>query len=156
MSVNELPLETTSIDELIPIGQTLTWYNKTLPSDKYVFNIGQEFDVLVYEKLAKVYPDGILPDPRYDFIRYVPKEELSNTKVEQSVQPLSFIGNPHAHTFTYTAIVSGYAIGKSQGTFIASNKTGTTTSATVSGKIGGTGKITAPSHTTAYAIMRIK
>ena len=156
MSIGELPLETRPIDDIVPIGSTIEWYSLILPSDCFVFVEGQEFDILEHTILAKFFPKGILPDPRYDFIRYVPKEELSNIKVEQSVQPLTFVGNPHTHNYTYTAIISGVPIGRSQGTFKTSNSTGTTTSATVSGKITGTGKETAPRHLTAYAIMRIK
>ena len=164
MSILELPLETTSIDELIPIGQTLTWYNKTLPSDKYVFNIGQEFDVLVYEKLAKVYPDGVLPDPRYDFIRYVdPSVEAANVHVSQSVQPLTFVGvpmEPHSHSYTKYRILkpeNGFVgnYNSDFGKYIA-DVTAAVSAGTPSGTIGGTGKETAPRHLTAYSIMRVK
>ena len=161
MSIAELPLETTSIDELIPIGQTLTWYNKTLPSDKYVFNIGQEFDVLEYEKLAKVYPDGVLPDPRYDFIRYVdPSVEAANVHVSQSVQPLTFVGNAlPAHNHQWNA-GRGDGSGGQTGYYGSGrpirDSVSSTSAGTPSGRITGTGKETAPRHLTAYSIMRIK
>ena len=161
MSVNELPIESLDINDIVPIGSTIEWYSLILPSDRFVFVIGQEFDKVTYDKLAVFFPSGILPDPRYDFIRYTGIENVAGTKVEQSVQPLTFVGNamaPHLHNGVNTNqgsiggvgfMGNGYRQSFSRNTVAAS-------AGTPSGRITGTGKETAPRHMLVYPIMRIK
>ena len=165
MSVNELPIEALDINDIVPIGSTIEWYSLILPSDKFVFVIGQEFDKVTYDKLAVFFPSGVLPDPRYDFIRYTGIENVAGTKVEQSVQPLTFVGDAlpnHQHTLNTPTY---WAYGGSGGiAFTSGSKRGNVSqyiangisAGTPTGTIGGTGKETAPRHMLVYPIMRIK
>lgn len=172
MSVSELPIVTVDINKLIPIGDPLYRVNPTLPSEYYGWMEGQEFDVLEYEELAKVYPSGVLPDPRYQFLKIVPRDEVSGLLVEQSVQPLSFIGNALPNHVHLMAILSGWAargdgygggqmsrsIGSMGGVgWVNATKLLQASSAgTPSGRIGGTGIKTAPDHMQVYCMCRIK
>ena len=170
MSINELPLEVITIDDIVPIGVSMEWYSLILPSDRFVFVSGQEFDVTELTSLAIYYPDGVLPDPRWDFIRYVGIDEIANIHHAQSVQPLTFIGNAlPEHNHQKTGVVTdhnrnGHNItaarhkswSQSGGTTVHDVISGTASAGTPTGTIGGTGKETAPRYLTAYPIMRIK
>lgn len=159
MSVNELPLETTDINNIVSIGDPIYRMSPILPSDRFGWMIGQEFDVLEYPELALVYPSGKLPDPRYRYFKIVDITDAANTIENQSVQHLTFIGNSHSHTTTIRAAGNSHPNNQTQyfiGDGGAGNRSTTTSAVTVSGKIGGTSPLTQPNSITAYCMCRIK
>ncbi|EJJ4407146.1 tail fiber protein [Salmonella enterica] len=59
-----LGLEET-IQNLYPVGAPIPWPMDQVPDrDRYAFMEGQPFDTRQYPLLAKVYPDGVIPDMR--------------------------------------------------------------------------------------------
>ena len=175
MSINELPLETRNINDLMPIGYPTYSFVDTLPNGNFTWVEGQEFDVLELTELAKMYPSGILPDPRWDFFRIVPRDQEVCKQVEQSVQPLTFIGDAlpnHQHQAglkinrlygTDGGFGFGYVdiggVGFSFREYVSTCLTPLTnmvSAGTPTGTIGGTGGITAPRHMQVYCMMRIK
>ena len=160
MSINELPLEVVSLDTLVPVGIPQYYPGDVLPSNRFEWAQGAEFDKEVLVELAKLYPSGFLPDTRYDFFRVVGDNEPALVKHEQSVQPLTFIGNAlpnHAHN------ISTNRDGGDKGSNITSTSTGGNpltrgthgaSAGTPTGKIGGTGAKTAPQHMDWHCIIR--
>jgi len=51
--------------QTVPVGMPIPWPSDILPEgDAYAFMVGQRFDTLVYKRLARAYPDGVIPDMR--------------------------------------------------------------------------------------------
>ena len=162
MSISELPLETIDISELCLLGVPIYYPKNVLPSDRYVWVEGQEFDIVENPLLAELYPTGVLPDPRYDFFKVVGNDGVALVKEEQSVQPLTFIGVAHTHQ-TYTSGRdngnNGYDGNYTGGVKnpISQRVSPYNTAATVAtGSIGGTGAKTQPQCMSWYCIMRIR
>ncbi|RZM90261.1 phage tail protein [Escherichia sp. E1V33] len=61
-------LKAADIDKYIPVGFPLPWPQATLPVGWLKCN-GAAFDKVKYPKLAVVYPTGVLPDLRAEFLR---------------------------------------------------------------------------------------
>lgn len=167
MSVNELPLETTDINNIVSIGDPIYRMSPILPSDRFGWLEGQEFDVVVFPALAKVYPNGVLPDPRYRYFKVVDKTtDQSGVLIEQSVQPLTFIGDvmsPHTHEYTLAGVSNKDSTKNTSApdpnVLIHSPRSMPTTGAsagTPTGTIGGTSILTQPNSITAYCMCRIK
>lgn len=57
-----------TINGLVEIGHPFPWPLNVAP-DRHLKCNGAAFDPLVYPELALVYPDGVLPDLRGEFIR---------------------------------------------------------------------------------------
>ena len=163
-TIIEFPVETTNIDEISPIGVPLNWPCDTLPSNNFVWVEGQEFDPVTNPKLAEIYPSGRLPDPRWDFFRYVGTDQEALTKQEQSVQPLGFKGEalpPHSHLFEFYQ-----AAGRDPGGLITgwnaqygakrTRGMNASTGGTPTGTITGTGTETKPQCMLWYCIMRTR
>ncbi|EJJ4360142.1 tail fiber protein [Salmonella enterica] len=54
-----------TIQNLYPVGAPIPWPMDQVPDrDRYAFMEGQPFDTRQYPLLAKVYPDGVIPDMR--------------------------------------------------------------------------------------------
>ena len=175
MSIGELPVETVNIEFICPIGVPFYYSGMELPSDRYVWVEGQEFDPSD-GVLLKLFPSGFLPDPRYDFFRVVDKSEPTLVKHEQSVQPLTFIGNvlpSHGHTTngrgsnyssSWGAVYANDRARNAPGinvpgntyTFTNESVVVATSAGTPTGTIGGTGAKTAPQHMDWHCIMRVK
>lgn len=146
------------------IGVPIYWPNKELPGPSYAWMLGQTFDKVIYPELAKRYPSGRLPDPRWDFFRIVGTDQQATSRQGQSVQPLSFAGNAlpsHQHVdgyrnnvtdhrgFTYGAHHYGTQIGYTPAGINSSpssygSVTSPTSPGTPSGSVIGTGNETRP------------
>ena len=160
----EFPVETMSINDVFPIGIPLPWPDKELPNSMFIWVHGQEFDMVTNPKLAKRYPSGRLPDPRWDFFRYVGTDQEALTKQAQSVQPLGFSGvplPPHTHIFEFYeaanrdpgSLITGW--GRQTGGK-KSRTMNSTSAGTPAGDITGTGTETKPQCMLWYCIMRIR
>ena len=153
----EFPVETTSIDEISPVGVPFYWPCDTLPSDRFIWVEGQEFDVVACPKLALRYPTGRLPDPRWDFFRCVGRDQTALAKHAQSVQPLGFKSDPHSHPTNATRYAtkpnSGWETTYQYNGWFA---TASVSAAIVTGTITGTGTETKPQCMLWYCIMRIR
>ena len=160
----EFPVETTSFDEMFPVGIPLPWGNANLPSARFVWVEGQEFDLAANPKLAAIYPSGFLPDPRWDFFRYVPRDQTPLHKSPQSVQPLTFLGvpmDPHGHASKYGEGNTGGGLqcrkyGSTQRNYTVSDMVNPISAGTPKGVIGGTGESTKPQSMDWYCIMRVR
>ena len=152
-SITDFPVETASINDLVPIGIPQAWPHKSLPSSNFVWVHGQEFDLAANPKLAVLYPSGRLPDPRWDFFRYVGTDQEALTKQEQSVQPLGFVADPHTHDVVSGTSQHNLDSGKYRAGF--ASKTVATEPAIVTGTITGTGTETKPQCMLWYCIMRV-
>ena len=156
MSIGELPVETRSISDICLIGTPQYHALKTLPNDDFMWVHGASFDVSIYTELARVYPDGILPDARWDFFRVVGLEEESLVHHEQSVQPLTFVGNvlpSHGHITTLPQ--AGGSIYGTHGPFWGGDKDHRG-SYSASTSVVSAGKETAPRYLTWHCIMRVR
>ena len=157
----EFPVETTSLNDVFPIGFPIYWPSKTLPNGRFVWVHGQEFDRAANPKLAVLYPSGFLPDPRWDYFRCVGTDQEALTKQEQSVQPLGFKGiemDPHIHSVTMNGGNNGggggfYMSFSRQWTQVA--KSTSVSAGTPAGDITGTGTETKPQTMLWHCIMRI-
>ena len=169
----EFPVETACIDELCLIGTPIAWPSKDLPNGRYVWVEGQQFDMVTNPKLAMLFPSGFLPDPRWDFIQYVGKDQEALVKTPQSVQPLTFIGDtldPHIHQTSVYGVNGkysgdGYSYDSSivMGASPAWGNKVTRTDIAIpvsggisSGTITGTGDVTKPQSMSWYCIMRVR
>ncbi|EGU42978.1 Tail Collar domain protein [Vibrio ichthyoenteri ATCC 700023] len=124
------------------IGAPVYWPLASVPKG-YLPMIGQAFDKAAYPELAKVYPSGVLPDSRDDYFRVAGDGVEPLTRQAQSVQPLGFASDPHAHS--YGAVNFGEYVGNGSHKPVGVNAGGrATNSVTVTGRITGTGAETRP------------
>ena len=130
--------------ELIyPVGCPIP-YPGTQAPEGFMGFIGQPFDKAVFVKLAVRYPSGVMPDLRKSYIRGLGHGEAVLSRKPQSVQPLGFQSNPHAHGTNATAygtIKNGYE--RTTG-YPEYRSSASVHSATVTGRITGTGDETNP------------
>ena len=163
MSISELPLEVRSINDVVSIGDPIYRMSPILPSPCFDWMTGQEFDVLEYTELAKVYPSGKLPDPRWYFFKVVDVNSGgAGEVVGQSVQHLEFVGDElpvHGHTRKEAKTGSGTHSEPMGGSGVGGRAINTAipiTAGTPTGKIIGTSDKTAPDHMQVYCMTRIK
>lgn len=144
------------------VGTPIYWAGSELPSDDYVWVLGQSFDKNVHVELAKIYPTGRLPDPRWDFFRVVGTDQKALERHGQSVQPLTFRGNAlpgHSHTSS-GGYQGGWSTNVNADAKNTNNayrpRTDSVSAGTPTGTISGTGSETRPRNMYWYCIMRIK
>lgn len=127
----------------LPIGVPIYWPSTSVPNG-YLPMHGQAFDKSVYTELAIVYPSGVLPDSRNDYFRVAPNGVAPLSRQSQSVQPLGFVSDPHAHGTNATAYGSIYNGYERTSGYPEYRAAASVYSATVTGRITGTGSETRP------------
>ncbi|EGU38644.1 phage tail protein [Vibrio scophthalmi] len=130
--------------ELIyPVGCPIPYPGGEAPHG-FMAYIGQPFDKTVFVKLGERYPSGVMPDLRKSYIRGLGNGETVLSRKTQSVQPLGFQSDPHTHGTNATAygtIRNGYE--RTTG-YPEYRSSASVYSATVTGRITGTGDETNP------------
>ena len=80
--LNELQVKIEEVeDEGYPVGSPIPWPNDIIPAG-HTTMVGQSFNKAVYPKLAKAYPDGIIPDMREFTIKGKPVSGRAVLSVE--------------------------------------------------------------------------
>lgn len=80
--LNELQVKIEEVeDEGYPVGSPIPWPNDIIPAG-HTTMVGQSFNKAVYPKLAKAYPDGIIPDMREFTVKGTPASGRAVLSVE--------------------------------------------------------------------------
>lgn len=142
----------------VPVGVPVPFTSTEVP-DGFLPYTGITFDTAKFPKLAEIYPSGKLLDLRGDVIRAAEIGRVLLTHQDQSVQPLTFIGDemsPHLHggVTTHTSSIGGvgfYGNGYRQ---VFTRNTSSVSAGTPTGKIDGTGSETRMANTSFIYITR--